>query len=43
MRILAFILDPEVIAAILRHLRRHGRDPDAMYQDELIAAGRAPP
>jgi hypothetical protein len=29
MRIVAVILDPEVIGAILRHLRRKGRDPRA--------------
>jgi hypothetical protein len=43
MRILAFILDPEVTAAILRHLRRHGRDPYAMHDEPPIADGRAPP
>jgi hypothetical protein len=43
MRILAFILDAQASATILRHLRRHGRDPYSMHQDELVAAGRAPP
>ena len=43
MRILAFILDPQVTAAILRHLRRHGRDPYAMHDELLVANGRAPP
>ena len=43
MRIIAFILDARVIDTILRHLRRNGRDPYSMHQDELTAAGRAPP
>ena len=43
MRILAFILDPQVTAAILRHLRRHGRDPYAMHNELLVANDRAPP
>jgi len=28
----AFILDPDVITAILRHLRRQGRDPRALLE-----------
>jgi hypothetical protein len=30
MRIVSFIVDPDVIAAILRHLRGKGRDPRAL-------------
>ena len=43
MRIIAFILDPEVTAAILRHLRRHGRDTYAMHDELLVAEQRGPP
>ena len=43
MKILAFILDPEVIAAILRHLRRTGREPRALPEHGLATAGRHPP
>ena len=43
MGIVAFVLDPEVTTAILRHLRRHGRDPYAMLDELLVAEGRAPP
>jgi hypothetical protein len=43
MRILAFILDPDVTADILRHLRRHGRDPYAMHDDLLVDDPRPPP
>ena len=37
--IVAFILDPEAIGAILRHLRRAGRDPRALLEH----APRVPP
>ena len=43
MRIIAFILDADVIAAILRHLRCKGRDPRALPEDSSPAAGRSPP
>ena len=43
MKILAFILDPEPIAAILRHLRRKGRDPYALPHTAAQARGRGPP
>ena len=43
MRILAFILDPEVTAAMLRHLRRHGRNPYAMHDELLDPPARPPP
>jgi hypothetical protein len=41
MRIVSFILDEDVITAILRHVRRKGRDPRAL--PEHAAAGRSPP
>jgi hypothetical protein len=41
MRIVAFILAPDAIAAILRHLRRSGRDPRRALPEH--AATRAPP
>ena len=43
MQVLAFILDPVVIAAILRHLRRTGRDSRALPEHGLSTAGRHPP
>ena len=43
MRIVAFILDADVIGAILRHLRRQGRDPRALPEHAAAGAGRAPP
>ena len=43
MRIIAFILDADVITAILRHLQRKGRDPRALPEHAAAPAGRAPP
>jgi hypothetical protein len=43
MRIIAFILDAQVIDAILRHLRRNDRDPYTRLDGEIIDVGRAPP
>jgi hypothetical protein len=43
MKVIAFILDPAVIAAILRHLRRSGHDPRALPEHGTACAGRAPP
>jgi hypothetical protein len=43
MRIIAFILEARVIARILQHLRRRGRDPDALHDELQMAGGRAPP
>jgi hypothetical protein len=43
MRIVAFILEAQVIARILQHLRRRGRDPDALHDELQMAGGRAPP
>jgi hypothetical protein len=43
MRIIAFILNPNVIAAILRHLRALGRDPRALPEHAAAVAGRGPP
>jgi hypothetical protein len=43
MRIVAFILEAPVIARILQHLRRRGRDPQAMHDRLQMASGRAPP
>ena len=43
MRIISFILDPDVIAAILRHLQRKGRDPRAVPEQAALRVGRAPP
>ncbi len=43
MKILAFILDPQVIHAILRHLRRTGRDPRTLPEHAELFAPRAPP
>ena len=43
MQVIAFILDPEVIGAILRHLRRTGTDPRALPEHDGLFASRAPP
>ena len=43
MKVLAFILDPDVITAILRHLRRSGRDPRALPEHGLSTAAKHPP
>jgi len=43
MRIVAFILDPGTIHAILAHLHKRGRDPRTAAMDELVAPTRAPP
>ena len=43
MRIISFILDPDVITGILRHLRRKGRDPRALPEHAAARAGRDPP
>ena len=43
LKVLAFVLDPDVIAAILRHLRKSGRDPRALPEHGVACAGRAPP
>jgi hypothetical protein len=43
MRIVAFILDPGAIHAILAHLHKRGRDPRTAALDELEAPTRAPP
>jgi hypothetical protein len=39
----AFILDPDVITAILRHLRRQGRDPRVLPEHDSLFTSRAPP
>jgi hypothetical protein len=36
MQVIAFILDPEVIHALLRHLRRTGRDPRALPEQDAV-------
>ena len=43
MRIISFILDPEVIAAILRHPQRKGRDPRALPEHAALRVERGPP
>ena len=43
MRIVSFILEPDVIAAILRHLQRKGRDPRALPEHAALRVERAPP
>ena len=43
MRIVAFILAPEAIGTILRHLRRGGRDPRVPLKRARAGATRAPP
>ena len=44
MRILAFVLDHDVVHAILKHMRRAGLDPNALPEhDQGGAASRAPP
>jgi hypothetical protein len=43
MQVIAFILDPAVIHALLRHLRRTGRDPRALPEHDARFASRAPP
>jgi hypothetical protein len=43
MRIISFILDPDVIAAILRHLQRKGRDPRGLHEPAAFGLERAPP
>ena len=43
MRVVAFILAPDAIGAILRHLRRAGRDPQALAEPPCARASRAPP
>jgi hypothetical protein len=43
MRIVSFILEPDVIAAILRHLQRTGRDPRALPEHFAPRHGRGPP
>ena len=43
MQIVAFLLDAQVIAAILRHVRRAGREPQASAEGSPVAGTRAPP
>jgi len=44
MKILAFVLDHDVVHAILKHMRRAGRDPSALPEhDQGGVASRAPP
>jgi hypothetical protein len=43
MRIVALVIDPEVIGAILRHLCRAGRDPQGTSERSSVAGRRAPP
>jgi hypothetical protein len=43
MRMIAFILDDEVINPILRHLRGKGRDPRELPEHAAATAGRGPP
>jgi hypothetical protein len=43
MRIISFILDPDVTAAILRHLQRKGRGPRSFHEPAAFGVERAPP
>ena len=43
LQVFAFILDPDVIRTLLRHLRRSGRDPSALPELDALFASRAPP
>jgi len=43
MRIVAFVLDHQVVHAILKHLRKVRPDPRALPEHDDLHAGRAPP
>jgi hypothetical protein len=43
MRIISFILDPDVSAAILSNLQRKGRDPRGFHEPAAFRVERAPP
>jgi len=43
MRIVAFVLDHQVVHAILKHLRKSRPDPRALPEHDHLPVGRAPP